>query len=70
MVGGVVTCPYHDWRYDLATGACLSEPSRPVSCFAIREERALVWVGPRSRQGTEARGGEHDDGLKTVTLGG
>jgi nitrite reductase/ring-hydroxylating ferredoxin subunit len=69
VVGGVVTCPYHDWRYDLGTGACLTDPSRPVSCYAIREREGHIWVGARLRAGSEARGGEHDDGLKTAPVG-
>lgn len=63
--GAVVTCPYHDWRYDVRTGACLSEPSRRQACYAARERDGYLWIGPRTREGTGDRGGEHDDGLKT-----
>jgi len=62
--GGVITCPYHDWRFELSTGACLTDPSRPVSCFAVREEGGFVWIGSRTSEGSTERGGEHDDGLK------
>ena len=34
--GSVVTCPYHDWRFDVKTGACITNSSRPVGCFAAR----------------------------------
>ncbi len=64
--GDIVVCPYHDWRYDLRTGACHTDPERPVGCFAIRVDDGLVWVGPRTSQGTTERGGDHDDGLKTT----
>lgn len=63
--GGIVTCPYHDWRYDVRTGSCLTEPSRRQACFAVRERDGYLWVGPRTRDGTRDRGGEHDDGLLT-----
>ena len=63
---GVVVCPYHDWRYDLRTGACLTEPDRAVGCFEVREKDGLVWVGRRTSRTSRARGGEHDDGLPTV----
>ncbi len=62
--GGVITCPYHDWRFELSTGACLTDPSRPVSCFAIKEHGGFIWVGPKTSEGSSERGGEHDDGLK------
>ena len=65
VVGGVVTCPYHDWRYDVRTGACLTAPDRRQACFAVRERGGYLWVGPRTREGTGDRGGEHDDGLVT-----
>lgn len=64
--GDVVICPYHDWRYDLRTGACETDPARPVGCFGIRVIDGIVWVGPRTSQGTAERGGDHQDGLKTT----
>jgi nitrite reductase/ring-hydroxylating ferredoxin subunit len=64
--GDVVICPYHDWRYDLKTGACHTDPARPVGCFAVRVTDGIVWVGPRTSEGTTERGGDHDDGLKTT----
>lgn len=27
IAGNIVTCPRHDWRYDLRTGQCLSNDS-------------------------------------------
>ena len=62
--GEVITCPYHDWRFDVRTGACLSEPGRRQACFAVREQGGFLWIGRRTSEGTGVRGGEHDDGLK------
>lgn len=64
--GAVVTCPYHDWRYDVRSGACLSEPSRSVACYAVKESGGFIWVGKKTRDGSGDRGGEHDDGLRTT----
>ena len=60
--GTVVTCPYHDWRFDMNSGECLSHENRHVSCYAVREKDGFVWVGPRTRGGYDERGGLHDDG--------
>ena len=57
--GHIITCPYHDWRYDLRDGQCLTDPDRPVSCFAVREREGLIWVGGITRQGSSDRGGDH-----------
>ncbi len=61
--GLTITCPYHDWRFDLTNGECLSAENRAVSCFAVREKDGFIWVGPRTHNGSEERGGQHDDGL-------
>ena len=66
--GDVVTCPYHDWRFDVTTGECLSQEDRHVSCFAVRERDGYIWVGPRTRQGSAERGGLHDDGLNSPQI--
>ena len=43
--GGVVTCPRHGWRYDLATGACLSPPhGPPLRRHAVRVDGVDVFV--------------------------
>lgn len=63
---GVVTCPYHGWRYDVRSGACLTRADRAVGCYAIKESGGLIWVGRRTREGSSQRGGEHDDGLRTT----
>jgi len=61
--GGVIACPYHDWRFELSTGECLTHPGRQVGCWAVKDEDGFVWIGHRTTQGATERGGEHDDGL-------
>ena len=68
--GSTVACPYHDWRFDLKTGACLTDPDRPVACFVVKEHDGFVWVGARTSEGSHARGGQHNDGLKTTPIEG
>lgn len=33
---GIITCPYHDFRYDLATGECLTAPEVQLQAHAVR----------------------------------
>ena len=63
--GTKVICPYHDWVYDIQTGACITEPTRPVGCFSTKLHDGFVWVGNRTSDGTDDRGGDHADGLQT-----
>lgn len=62
----VVACPYHDWRFDLSTGECLSHPGREVATFAVRESEGIVWLGAKTREGSVERGGAHDDGMEVL----
>ena len=63
--GDHVVCPYHDWIFNIKTGACLSEPDRPVGCFSTKVENGFVWIGERTSTGSADRGGRHADGLTT-----
>lgn len=47
--GTVVTCPRHAWRYDLATGGCLTEPDLPLRPVEVRLDGATVFVRLGSR---------------------
>ena len=66
VVDGVVTCPYHDWRFRLSDGECLTTPNRNVACYAVKEKDGFIWVGKPTREGAGERGGEHDDGLEMI----
>lgn len=35
IVGTIVTCPWHDWRYDLSTGECLDNDSPSLRRYEI-----------------------------------
>ena len=42
--GNVVSCPWHSWRFDVATGACLTNPRAQVGCYPVKIEGSEVWV--------------------------
>ncbi len=63
---GVITCPYHDWRFRLSDGECLTTPNRNVACYGVKESGGFIWVGRITREGASERGGEHDDGLEML----
>lgn len=64
--GVIAVCPYHDWRYDVRDGRCLTRKDRRVGSWSVRERDGFVWIGPRLTRGSDDRGGDHDDGLRTV----
>ncbi|MDX1644522.1 MAG: Rieske 2Fe-2S domain-containing protein [Thermoanaerobaculia bacterium] len=45
--GDVVVCPRHGWRYDLSTGACLTEPWAGLRRYEIREDDGRLLIAAR-----------------------
>ena len=41
---GIVTCPWHGWRFDARTGACVGAPGRGQACFPVREDAGGIVV--------------------------
>ncbi len=44
LEGSIVTCPWHGWRFDVTTGACVGVPGRAQACFPARDEGGDVVV--------------------------
>ncbi len=36
LSGGVLTCPYHGWEFDLTSGACLTNETVTLPTFAVQ----------------------------------
>ena len=41
---GLVHCPLHGWAFDLKTGACATNPDKPVKCFPTRVQDGQVQI--------------------------
>ncbi len=44
LAGAVVACPYHGWKYDVTTGACLTQPSVTVRTYKVQIVGTAVCV--------------------------
>jgi len=42
--GLIVTCPRHDWQYDLATGKCLNHESVDLRRHALKIDGDSIYV--------------------------
>jgi nitrite reductase/ring-hydroxylating ferredoxin subunit len=42
--GSTVTCPWHNWTWDVTTGANVVNGDLKVACYATRVENGLVLV--------------------------
>jgi nitrite reductase/ring-hydroxylating ferredoxin subunit len=42
--GTVVTCPWHGWRFDLATGACDMNPCVSLRTYAVRVRDGVIEI--------------------------
>lgn len=38
LQNGIVTCPWHAWRYRLSDGAWADNPKIKIGCYAVRVE--------------------------------
>ena len=44
-MGQIIRCPWHNWEYDAADGACLHDPHRVrVASYEAGVEDGKVWV--------------------------
>ena len=62
--GEIVECPRHGWRYDLRSGACLTDPSQPLRKLAVRVESGRVWVRTAPLPGADE--GDDDGGPQLI----
>jgi len=44
LEGNIVTCPWHGWRYNVTTGACMNNPSAQVESYEVKIEGEDVKV--------------------------
>ncbi len=42
--GTTVTCPWHGWQFDIATGQCANMPGESVATYEVRVEGDTVQV--------------------------
>lgn len=44
LAGNSVTCPWHGWEYDVATGACAMDPSLVNTPYDVKVEGEDIFV--------------------------
>jgi 3-phenylpropionate/trans-cinnamate dioxygenase ferredoxin subunit len=44
LEGYVLSCPCHDWRFDIRTGRFLDAPEIAIQVYETRIEEGNVWV--------------------------
>lgn len=50
---GIVVCPWHHWKFDLATGGCFSAGEYDVTSYQIKEENGAVLLGESLNGGSD-----------------
>ena len=54
VVGDTLVCAFHNWRFDLATGSCVSGDG-PASAYRVEIDGDVAWVSAPA-------GGDEDPG--------
>lgn len=44
LAGHILTCPCHDWRYDLRTGEFIDAPELKLRAYAVKESDGRIFV--------------------------
>ncbi len=44
FTGTTITCPSHQWQFDVRTGACAHDPSVIAKTYDVRLADGIVWV--------------------------
>lgn len=44
VAGNVVFCPWHDWQFDVTTGACLNAPGVEIRSYSVSVQDGDVLV--------------------------
>lgn len=39
-----LTCPFHDWKFDLKSGQCISGGPKPLKQLAAKLEAGKIWI--------------------------
>jgi nitrite reductase/ring-hydroxylating ferredoxin subunit len=47
VADGHVTCPLHQWEFDLATGACRGIPKVKAATYPVEIRDGTIWICPR-----------------------
>ncbi|MFP6667298.1 MAG: Rieske (2Fe-2S) protein [Pirellulales bacterium] len=45
---GIVTCPWHAWRFKVCDGTWVDNPKLKVDCFEVRVEGEEIQVGAKT----------------------
>jgi nitrite reductase/ring-hydroxylating ferredoxin subunit len=44
--GDILTCPWHDWRFEITSGECLNRPGKFAQVFEVKVDGDEVRVKP------------------------
>ncbi|HZL70832.1 MAG TPA: Rieske (2Fe-2S) protein, partial [Planctomycetota bacterium] len=44
LEGSIVTCPLHQWRFDVTTGQCQHLPPVKLKRYDVKVENGEIWV--------------------------
>ena len=47
MADGVITCPWHGFRFDASSGECISAPNAQLAPIPTRVDDGIIWIRAR-----------------------
>ena len=46
---GVVTCPWHQWQFQIADGVCKNIPNVKIATYPVEVRDGVIWVNLESK---------------------
>ncbi len=53
MIDGNITCPWHQWHFQLEDGVCTNIPRVRVASYPVEVRDGTIWINPED-QGEKA----------------
>jgi NAD(P)H-dependent nitrite reductase small subunit len=44
LSGDIVTCPWHEWQFDVTSGQCTLSPAAKVNCYPVIIRDGAIYV--------------------------
>ncbi len=49
VIDGQVTCPWHQWQFQLNDGVCLNIPKVRVASYPVEVRDGTIWINPEDQ---------------------
>jgi NAD(P)H-dependent nitrite reductase small subunit len=49
VIDGIVSCPWHQWQFQLDDGVCLNIPKVRIASYPVEIRDGTIWINPEDQ---------------------